>query len=68
MTSTLHADQIVFDGLIVANWDPDIVHDNAAWRAYRRELHLLHLGRISQTPCSTSRAGTPAFVNIPTSS
>ena len=27
MTSTLHADQIVFDGLIVANWGPDIFHD-----------------------------------------
>jgi membrane dipeptidase len=27
MTSSLHADQIVFDGLIVANWGPDIFHD-----------------------------------------
>jgi membrane dipeptidase len=27
MTATLHADQIVFDGLIVANWGPDIFHD-----------------------------------------
>ena len=27
MTSSLHADQIVFDGLIVANWAPDIFHD-----------------------------------------
>jgi membrane dipeptidase len=27
MTSSLHADQIVFDGLIVANWGPDIFLD-----------------------------------------
>ena len=64
MTSSLHADQIVFDGLIVANWGPDIFLDMrrgglTAGAAPGKDLPI---------PCAISRAGTRGFMNIPTSS